>query len=379
MRVQDTTRETSILFTCFHFDGFHGSVMHVCEIARFLSSKGWKCLCAVAHLTAEMREYALSRGLEVYDVRRCPIETEYDFVWSYHYPILALLLERGLKYKNIHVGCLSDFLALETPPLYYSKCNGCSVVSKSAIRKISADYGIREETLTLFPNLCPDEYFTVRALRRDFRSPLRVLVVSNHIPSEVRELDRIKHEELSITFFGMGEKNYKPVTPDILSRFHVVLSIGKTVMYALGAGIPVYEYDHFGGCGYLSPLNLDSEGEHNFSGRATREKKTTHQIAEELLRDYPKAFDDAQVLRDEAKKRYLLSANVDLLMADVSQRSSRSLTESTEHRLYVRQISFLFGQYLHLCDFKKKLHAITFIYQKLISIKRFLFSFVNNK
>lgn len=352
--------------------------MHVCEIAHYLSSKGWKCLCAVAHLTEVMREYALSRGMEAYDVRLCPIETEYDFVWSYHYPILALLMERGLKYKKIHVGCLSDFLALEAPPLYYAKCNGCSVVSMSAIRKISSEYGIREDAFTLFPNLCPDEYFTVLSKRRDFRSPLKILVVSNHIPQEIGELDRMKHKELSLTFYGIGEKNYKPITPDILSCFHVVISIGKTVMYALGAGIPVYEYDHFGGCGYLSPLNLDSEGEHNFSGRATREKKTSDQIAQELLLGYPRAFDDAQALREEARKRYLLSANVDSIMADASKQSTPSLMESSDCRLYVKHVSFLFDQYLHLSDFKQKLHTFSYIYQKLITIKSF-FSFSRNK
>lgn len=340
----------TILFTCCHFDGYHGSVMHVCELARYLSGLGWRCFCAVAYPTDTMVAFAAERGLEVHECRGLDLDRQFDLVWGYHFPILALLLDRGLRYCRIHVGCLSDFLVLESPPLYFSKCNLCSVVSRSAIRKIARDYGLSEESFTWFPNFIPDEYFAVNGVQKGSTDPLRVLVVSNHPPQEICDLAGVEQRKLSVTFYGMGQGHYAPMTPDIISSYHVVVTIGKTVMYALGAGVPVYEYDYFGGCGYITPENLNAEEEHNFSGRATREKKSTEQIVSEIVAGYEEAVRKIQLLREEARSRYLLSSNVDSLVARIMRDGPCSLMDSPDDRLYVRQVSCIFRNYLEKND-----------------------------
>ena len=170
----------NILFTGFYFDGYHGSMMHICEIAKYLSSKGNKCYCASLSIKKEIKYYAKSMGLDVYNVVDLPVDIEYDIVWAYHFPLLPYLLNRGLKYRKVHVGCLGLRVSLEVPSVLYEKCNLLSVMCQRTKEILVTDYGLDENEIYVLKNLLPDEFCD-----KDISLPLmprKIAVVSNHPP-----------------------------------------------------------------------------------------------------------------------------------------------------------------------------------------------------
>ncbi|MBR1545094.1 MAG: hypothetical protein IJ638_04080, partial [Alphaproteobacteria bacterium] len=147
-----------VLFTVFYFEGFHGSMMHICEIAEYLTSIGHECFCASVVSEDSIKDYALTKGLKVFNVYDLPIDTEYDIVWAYHFPILATLLSRGLKYKKVHIGSLSSLVNLEVLPPYYKDCSLCSVLSIRAREIFNEKYGFEDEYLKVIPNFLPKKF-----------------------------------------------------------------------------------------------------------------------------------------------------------------------------------------------------------------------------
>lgn len=125
-------------------------------------------------------------------------------------------------------------------------------------------FGIPESRIKVIPNSIPAPF----SRKKKVCSPKiqKVCVISNHVPPELQELYR--NEEIVFDFYGTTFKNIVRITPEILERYDVVISIGKTVQYALGMSIPVFEYDRFGGPGYLTPEMFPAESASNFSGRA---------------------------------------------------------------------------------------------------------------
>ena len=74
-----------------------------------------------------------------------------------------------------------------------------------------------------------------------------------------------RQRQFNISYFG-GKNNVR-ITPDLLLKFDLILTIGKTVQYGLVLGIPVYNYDHFGGDGYITLQNIDFESNYGFTGK----------------------------------------------------------------------------------------------------------------
>ena len=78
----------------------------------------------------------------------------------------------------------------------------------------------------------------------------------------------------------------------------------------MAAGIPIYTYDHFGGSGYITQKNINIEEAHNFSGRSFRTKKSTIEIAKEIVLNYKQAVKEAPDLKKTALKRYKMSTRL---------------------------------------------------------------------
>ncbi len=337
----------NILFTGFYFDGWHGSMIHICEIAEYLSLQGHHCYCASVSITDEVIQFAHNSGLELYLPQNLPLDITYDIVWAYHFPILGYLISCKLKYKKIHVGCLSSFVPLELPPLFYNECSLLSVMSEETKEKLIKNYKIPANKIYVLKNLLPDCF----ASHTCFPSKIlkKIIVVSNHVPPEIKELPQ-HMPDTQIDFFGYGEKTYQPITPEILSRYDVIISIGKTVQYALGMGIPVYNYDYFGGSGYITLQNYKKEEFHNYSGRSFKRKMSAKQIAQELVNNYFGVLSQVPALKEIAIKNYLLSTHIDKIMQILQQSPQTNISQSSENLLFIQHCKFIIEQctaYLH--------------------------------
>ncbi|MCP1222552.1 hypothetical protein NKW45_11925 [Acetobacter orientalis] len=109
-----------------------------------------------------------------------------------------------------------------------------------------------------------------------------ILIVSNHIPNEVMEAKSLlEAEDFKLHILGESGKS-ELISPELLSNYDAIISIGKTVQMSILSGIPIYCYDHFGGPGWLRPHNIAQASRFNFSGRGFDEKKTSHTIYSEI-------------------------------------------------------------------------------------------------
>ena len=109
----------NILLTCFYFDGFSGSPIHCMEMGEHLAQKHSVSIAAVK-TNQEMIDLCRSKSINLYNLEELPLNSVYDIVITYHFPIAPYLIDKGLKYKKLVNGVLSSFGGLETP-LFFSK------------------------------------------------------------------------------------------------------------------------------------------------------------------------------------------------------------------------------------------------------------------
>ena len=165
--------------------------------------------------------------------------------------------------------------------------------------------------LSILPNWAPKRFSPLDDIPS--ASLKRLLVVSNHIPDELRAAAGLLIKQgVEVRFLGKADVP-KLVGPDDLAWADAVITIGKTAIYCLAMGIPVFLYDHFGGCGYLGDANLEEAAYGNFSGRTqdgSFPKMESGQLALKLDGGYASALkwsrDNAGILA----KRYSLGANL---------------------------------------------------------------------
>lgn len=307
-----------ILFTVAYLDGYHGSVLHVREVAEYLASaKGGSRDVTVGSIfiTPDIEHMFKMGGINVFLLGNIDVSIEYDIVFAYHFPTIEFLLKRGLQCKKMVLGSLSGMEMLETFSNFYNNASLLVLMSQKTLEKHNLFYKIPKEKMFVLENCIPDKFADYQVHRvLSEMIPKKIAVVSNHIPQEVWNLRKYLPNDVEITYFGNGTNDYQEITPQLLSEYDVVVTIGKTVQYAMGLGIPVFEYDHFGGNGYITPSNMESETLTNFSGRSTMRKLSAEKLAKELVEDYPKAKSETNILRQLAIDKFLLSKRIDELM-----------------------------------------------------------------
>lgn len=243
------------------------------------------------------------------------VSIEYDIVFAYHFPTIEFLLKRGLQCKKMVFGSLSGMEMLETFSNFYNNASLLVLMSQKTLEKHNLFYKIPKEKMFVLENCIPDKFVDFKFTRELSEAiPERIAVVSNHIPLELWKMKEYLPVNTVVTYFGNGTESYQEITPQVLAEYDVVVTIGKTVQYAMGLGIPVFEYDHFGGNGYITTENMESEAITNFSGRSTMRKLNAEELAKNLVKCYPKAKRQSNILRKLAIRKFLLSVRIDELM-----------------------------------------------------------------
>lgn len=260
----------NVLFTVAFLNGYHGSVVHVYEWARHLVCLGHDVCVICINYTNAIQKLFLTSGIRVYKTNDISKKKSYDIVFAYHFPIITYLLSFELiECRKLVVGALSPFEPLESLPLFWERASLITVVSQEVLQKTLSKIEVPQKQIRVFENCVPDDFIFCET-KLNLNKPRNIGVISNHVPEELRRIRDYLPVSTKVAYLGSDEKNCSLVTPQTLSQFDVIVSIGKTVNYALCMGIPVFEYDYFGGCGYISTRNFDLELMTNFSGRASR-------------------------------------------------------------------------------------------------------------
>ncbi|MGY1683703.1 hypothetical protein [Geodermatophilus sp. SYSU D01176] len=267
-------------------------------------------------------EFAALPGQDRLHVAGDPYEEfrgPYDLIWVQHGvlpPNLVSQLAAGGLSSAVVWHHMSAHVHMELPimgDVEVALADVTTAVSQETAGRLES-FGIPRRRIEVFDNPAPDVF--ADAARRPAGARLeRLLVVSNHPPEEVLEAAELLRRGGAVQVDVLGEvTSVARVTPELLDRYDAVVSIGKTVQYALSMGIPCYVYDHFGGCGWLTAANLEHELWWNFSGRATRREADAATIAAELVAGFAAAQEFSRATRGAHAERWRLSARIDGLL-----------------------------------------------------------------
>lgn len=239
-----------------------------------------------------------------------------DLVWLHNQYLPASVVQAVLEGACPAVFVahhMSSYHPLEAPAYRELEDALCAVVSANSAE--TADMlrasGVFTGEPFLLGNPAPSAFFGDRTAPAD--PPNRILVVSNHIPPELRSaIDALRDRAIEVDVVGSADEPRRIIPADVVGT-DVVVTIGKTVQYALASGTPVYLYDHFGGPGFLTPANHELAAWHNFSGRGF-DTKTSGAIVDELLAGPAAAGFDPAHARSAARAEHHLGQRLgDLL------------------------------------------------------------------
>lgn len=335
-----------ILLTQYALRFFAGSEIVALELAEQLQKFGAEVTVFAWHVASPLQDEFKKRHLYVtaddFDPRIT--DTDFDYIWVHHQVLPMGLLNRLQAtvqgrvpessiypsprpispYRELpyfifyHMSALPDN-SLEHPyaahlEKYFASQSFC--VSQESYDFETATFDGELVRPAIFPNQFPAQFLREQPTAQK-SAPQRILIVSNHQPAGLTEVATLLAEQgIEVTAIGKRSLNYELVTPDLLAAYDAVITIGKTVQYCFAMGIPVYVYDKFGGCGYLTEENYRPAYYANFSGRGFSHK-TPAEIARELVENFAAAQDFQSAHRRELLADFSLERNLPRLFADL--------------------------------------------------------------
>lgn len=218
------------------------------------------------------------------------LDDDDDYIWPY------------LIFSHISVNS-----GIETPGPYSEGLFSDEIWCNSAETRqnLITKYGPRFEVASVFYNAAPKSYEIGIALQNP-ESLTHLLAVSNHFTDDMIEALEIL-EARGVTVTRRGKQfGAARITADDISQTQAVLSIGKTVQYALRAERPIYCFDMHGGPGWLDADNFEEAAYHNFSGRCDPRTITASDIADELMTGFQSAAIFSKTIEKSMLRKYEL-------------------------------------------------------------------------
>jgi hypothetical protein len=305
-----------ILIANNHLSDFAGSELHCLELAEHLQSAGHDVTLAAAVIGHPWIGEADRLGLRVVQVSALEARKEWDIIWTHHVPIFTKIHARlRLRARRVLHGLLSSFLVMERPPLPEALSGTGRNVTFLANSEMTREAAIQRlpgaPRIDILRNLAPASWRQV--VRRIHAPALRaVACVSNHIPAEIERLQALARTQGMVfdVFSAIGSARPRRISPDELAPYDAVVSIGKTVNYALAAGIPAFVYDRFGGPGWLTDANLAEAEATIFSGKCTWQRRSPEALLKEMEAGWPDAAAFARDRTDWAAERYAIPEQI---------------------------------------------------------------------
>lgn len=335
-------KNKKILITQNSLRQFAGSEIVVLELAHWLQQKGAKVIVFTWIYDGQIVEEFQNRKIHVTtDENDDAFNADFDYIWVHHQVLPEKLIRRlsNLHAKFIfnHMSFLPE-LYIEQPYIYGLEKNISSMnlfVSPEVedfIRGTCLDLGSSAMSC-LFQNPAPTAFTKMNYKQKE--KAKNILVISNHIPDEVR--DALKLLELSgvkTSLIGQSSQNSSLIDAKTISKYDIVISIGKTVQYCLVSGVPVYVYDKYGGCGFLNGDNLKIAEYHNFSGRGFQ-TKSAETIANEIINNYKTAIEYQRSQKINFRKKYALDIVLPAIFKKIDKCKLRKIEINNKYEHYI--------------------------------------------
>jgi hypothetical protein len=289
-----------------HFLEIGGSEMVAIDVAEVLDSMGYDVEIFCNAYSNEMLRHLKGEITVTDNINDIDIN-KYEFIWTQH-GVIGLFLNNLIiskESKTIVSAHLSPFENHEHIGLMSALLTQAKIITNSEETKnFLNEYGVPAEQMYNFKNSAPRMYFSSNLKITD--QIKSVAIISNHIPIELLEVvDLLQEAGVKVKIYGKNN-DYTRIRLEHLEGVDAVITIGRSVQYALCAGKPVYCYDMWGGPGWLNLDNFASAEKFNFSGRCCNRKITTEEIFSEIISDFIKIRDSLKFLHDYAIENYCL-------------------------------------------------------------------------
>ena len=306
--------------------GINGSTMVAMELSEYLISRGASVVVYTYYRSEPAELLFQEKGIKVTNEDPNFMLEDFDYIWV-HSQVLPISIIRALSKKlptNMPAFIFNhmspfDWIPDERPYIYNleRKLSALSLFVSSETQKEQAGYFEANSPMALYRNPAPVAFSRMDYTPRDDLK--RILIVSNHPPEELIQAKEIlMRQGYAVVAFGEVSEEYGLITPEVIVGYDVIITIGKTVQYALTAGVPVYIYDRFGGNGYLDKNNYETAMNRNFSGR-DGERQSADFIAKNIVRGYKKAIK----YHTKNKSRFIKEFSIDNVLPDILKNVKR--------------------------------------------------------
>ena len=337
----------NILLTTDNFQQFAGAELVTIEIVEHFRARGHACTVAAWFVGPPMKAIAQRLGISVTDEPATLNAFDFNLVWEHNQ--LAPVLQYELKPTSCdqtyfawrHLSATSN-CGVPGLVLHNLICDRTYAVSEET-KTFLIELGIAADDIMLFPNPAPDSFHR-RAPRKSGDQLRSILVVSNHAPPEIKDALKILHSRgLKVEHVGQDGSGQRRVTADLLQRWDVVVTIGKTVQYALCSRMPAFVYDKYGGPGYLTADNFARAAWYNFSGRCTHTVLDAAGIADALIHGFADARQVVDALPHTVTEAYRLAPYLDELLdaATRAHPNAQRMILLQNHRAMLKRESIL--------------------------------------
>lgn len=296
-----------------------GSLVPV-EVAEYLQGMGHTCTIAANYVDEPLASLVARQGIVVSDDIAALNAFDFDLVWLQNHtaPLLSYGLTGESRARTLFVFThLSGLTFHENPGMAYEPLLAdVTICNSENLKTHLAQLGVPPDGIVVYPNPAPAGFWRADSNAGPARLET-VKLISNHAPDEVVEALALMGKH-GIRTRHIGKKGaYARVTPEIVQRSSAVVSIGKSVQYAIASGIPPYIYDRWGGPGYLTAENFERVAQANFSGRCSFRKIEPQQIAEEIVEGFAAAHRFVTTLPADLLHRYRMEPYVEQLLSRI--------------------------------------------------------------
>lgn len=314
--------QKSILITNFEMRQFTGSEINAATIAKRFKELGYKVYMLAMYFEDPIYSEFKDNFDEIIDITKNEFnfsDIEFDILWVHHSFLLNwLIFENEIKAKKVIVSSLSPVVPFEFIPKYANDLSLILANSKETKEQLIKE-GIKE--VYVLENYSFKSYFEQENQVKELRN---IAIVSNHVPDEVMNAKKMLEDTgYNVELYGMAGKR-ELINDKILKKYDVVISIGKTVQYAMSLQIPIYVYDVHGGEGYLTLENIEKNRIKNFSGRGFG-KKSAEEIYREIIHGFEKALEITYEIKKYAYNNFCFENNINKILELIEQKENVNL------------------------------------------------------
>lgn len=307
-----------ILFTNVGFKNFAGSEIATLTLANYYLRNGYKVDVFTLEHGYPLKKY-VNEKISIITVDNAnDLEKEYDLIWAHHFPLLNyILFTKKITGKKVYFESLSYKLPIEAFPIYYKHLSLTGVVSEK-VKKALLEKGFNTQDSYILPNYATKECFDIKYNKKGFLK--KIAIVSNHLPSELEEFSKKARDSgIKVDIYGFNHK-IEYITPELLVEYDLVISLGKTIFYALAIGIPCYTYDENVSEGYITKDNIEFNLKNNFANNIGYSMKTPDELYSDITDNYNFVLEQTESIKEFAKSNFYM----DKLMEDFNAKISDS-------------------------------------------------------